>query len=909
MLLVIPRLEKKYFLYGSWKNPCRSSLKGARNKYNAVGVFLLLLSMISLEVTAASPTVSERTESRIEFNIPQQVMDAALIEFSEQADLTLVFPGNLVRDRYSNILIGSYTLQEGIDVLLLGTGLNAFFRSKIMLTIEVEKPRLAVKENTIKIKNKTWVSKLGSILSVLFVASPLSAQEGQEPEALRIIEEVMVTATRRETSAQDTPISISVFSDDSLAKQGVESFEGISRQTPGVILTGSNSFSRFVVRGIQTSSTSSSNGEQRQVAVYYDDVPVTSFSVVTPNLRLFDIERVEVLRGPQGTSFGSGSLSGAVRVVTQKANTDGFDSALRVDIGDIDEGGIRQRYSGMVNVPLSDSFAIRLVGYGRDEDGFIDNIGSFGRAPVEDENSSDEKGYRASAVWQAAEGLKLTFSHSNDEQELLSLAGTQQTGLGKYKRSTYFSEPLSVDMSISTLTVDYDLSWAAATLSTSRAAQDTSWDLDLDALFGPVLPFGYGESVSSDTKIHELRLVSEDSDVLSWLAGFYWFDLESKARGAQFADAGVLSQLGVNTSGIPSARSPGATISTVNRDVETYERALYGEVDWHLSDTLSLVLGARYTRYQYDNYDRGNFATDTLGLAFTGGGVPSIIPLPDILSTTKEQNETTVKASLMWTISESQSMYFSAGEGFRRPHPNTIRSNVVDSSDPGFIPAIADADSLWNYEVGYKGVHMDGALGINAALYFIKWDDAQLSASRQSDAAPYVTNGGDIESYGLEVDIRYFASNSLEFGGSLSLSESEVKSIDQLAALTSGLEDGANLVSPTTQISAYLEYRMWERGDTSINLRTDIQYSSAYFNGPPNIPGVGVANPRFAKTDDITNVTAQIGYETLSWGVYLYGENLSSEDGRTWQNPDPFSNNNVVTLNPRTIGLRFDYRY
>ena len=127
MLLVIPRLEKKYFLYGSWKNPCRSSLKGARNKYNAVGVFLLLLSMISLEVTAASPTVSERTESRIEFNIPQQVMDTALIEFSEQADLTLVFPGNLVRDRYSNILIGSYTLQEGIDILLLGTGLNAFF--------------------------------------------------------------------------------------------------------------------------------------------------------------------------------------------------------------------------------------------------------------------------------------------------------------------------------------------------------------------------------------------------------------------------------------------------------------------------------------------------------------------------------------------------------------------------------------------------------------------------------------------------------------------------------------------------------------------------------------------------------------------------------------------------------------
>ena len=113
------------------------------------------------------------------------------------------------------------------------------------------------------------------------------------------------------------------------------------RQSPGVTFTGVGSSGRFVVRGVKTSSTSSSDGEQRQVAVYYDDVPVSSFSVITPNLRLFDIERVEVLRGPQGTSFGSGSLSGAVRVVTKKADLSDFDAAVRMDYANVYEGGTR----------------------------------------------------------------------------------------------------------------------------------------------------------------------------------------------------------------------------------------------------------------------------------------------------------------------------------------------------------------------------------------------------------------------------------------------------------------------------------------------------------------------------------------------------------------------------------------
>ena len=117
------------------------------------------------------------------------------------------------------------------------------------------------------------------------------------------------------------------------------------------------------------------------------------------------------------------------------------------------------------------------------------------------------------------------------------------------------------------------------------------------------------------------------------------------------------------------------------------------------------------------------------------------------------------------------------------------------------------------------------------------------------------------------------------------------------------------MVGSDTQLSAFVEYRLLARGNASVNTRLDAQYASDYANGPRNIPGLGILNPRFAKTDAITNINAQVGYENNQFGLYLYAENLGSNNDRVWQNPDPFSENNVVTLNPRTVGLRLDYRF
>jgi outer membrane receptor for monomeric catechols len=440
------------------------------------------------------------------------------------------------------------------------------------------------------------------------------------------------------------------------------------------------------------------------------------------------------------------------------------------------------------------------------------------------------------------------------------------------------------------------------------SSQLTDWDLDLDAIFGSALAFGYGETLDHDTTIHELRLISSSDSSLAWLAGVYSFDLDADATGAQFVDPDVLALFGVDSSVIPKDRAWGVTAGTVNRRVTNEELAVYGELSWPFSDAITVKVGGRYSQYSYTRVNQENYVSNVLDLAFSGGGLAATSPVLDEEYTTGDKSESIFNASVQWMLNEQEMLYASVSEGFRRAHPNSVITNIVDSTDPSFVPVIADADTLWNYELGYKALMLDDRFSLNAAVYRIEWADAQVSASRQSDAAPYTTNAGDIEAHGIELDMNYLISDALEMGGSISVSKSEVVSIDELSSLASGLTEGASLVGSDTQISAFAEYRIWAQGDASINTRIDAQYFSDYNNGPKNIPGVGVPNPRFIRTDAITNINFQVGYENRHWGLYLYAENVTSNDDRVWQNPAPFSDNNIVTLNPRTIGLRLDYQ-
>ena len=226
----------------------------------------------------------------------------------------------------------------------------------------------------------------------------------QAAGAANQLEEIIVTATRRSERLQDVPLSITAFSQEDLSTKGIVGYEGLAREVPGVVLNRPTAnFNNFTARGIATNGYGANL--QNTVAIYIDELPISTIgntTVMDPNL--FDVERIEFLRGPQGTLFGSGSLSGALRILTKSPDLNAFDAAAMVDTGVTDGGSLRQRYNGMVNVPLvDDKLALRVVGFYRDEEGYLDNIGTG----VEDSNTLIDWGGRAILLWKPNDKLSV----------------------------------------------------------------------------------------------------------------------------------------------------------------------------------------------------------------------------------------------------------------------------------------------------------------------------------------------------------------------------------------------------------------------------------------------------------------------------------------------------------------------
>ena len=239
-------------------------------------------------------------------------------------------------------------------------------------------------------------------------------QSGEQTPQVAGNEDIVVTATRRSESLQDVPLSVTAFSQAQLTRKGIVGFEGLARETPGVIVNeASANFNNFSARGISTNGYSA--GLQTTVAIYLDDLPLSTIgNTVTLNPNLFDVQRVEFLRGPQGTLFGSGSLSGALRIITKSPELGKFDESALVDIGETPDGGsVRQRYNAMVNVPLGDTLALRVVGYYRNEGGWVDNIGTG----VKNANKLVDWGGRATLLWRPNDRLDVKLLASYEDSD------------------------------------------------------------------------------------------------------------------------------------------------------------------------------------------------------------------------------------------------------------------------------------------------------------------------------------------------------------------------------------------------------------------------------------------------------------------------------------------------------------
>jgi iron complex outermembrane receptor protein len=739
-------------------------------------------------------------------------------------------------------------------------------------------------------------------LIALAVGTPVAAQSGASDSAELSVEEIVVTATRRSERLQDVPLSITAFSQAELTQKGIVGFEGIARETPGAVLNvASDNNARLTARGISTNGWGA--GLQTTTTIYLDELPLSTIgNTVTLNPNLYDIERVEFLRGPQGTLFGSGSLSGALRILTKSPDPANYDASALVDIGHTSDGGAtRQRYNAMVNIPLvTDTLALRVVGFHRDEEGYIDNLGTG----VENSNSLKDSGGRAILLWEPTERLSVRLLGSYEDSDPQDASLTNPS-LGERKRFSTRDDLYTSETQIYNATIDYKFDGAGLTSSSTYSVADGFFSVDLAGTFARALPFFLHDEYEVKTFVQEARLVS-DPGLVDWVVGGFYLHRDTDIVGEQQSTPEFLAARGIT--GLPAD----ATFNSFGSNTRTYELAGFGELAYHLTDKLSLTGGLRYGKYG------GTLRTDagfnSLYFAYALGGIRAPLPLiPVAASTTRypSAEKTSWKASLAYEPSRDLMTYITVSTGYRTPVYNA-RAGSVSTINPNdlVIPAGAGSDDLTNYEIGLKGRWLDGRLTANLAAYYIDWKNIQVQANRPSDSIQFATNVGRAASQGLEAEITVTPMSGLVFGLNGSLNEAKVTELSAQEAVISGAVEDARLASPRLQGSFFGTYSYKLGGSVTGFSSFQVQHVGSFPNGFPNSPGTqGRRSPLYDQTDDYTYINLQSGLGFGKMTTTLYVENLGNSDAVVYIHPEAFIDSRYAILRPRTFGVRVGYQF
>jgi iron complex outermembrane recepter protein len=750
-------------------------------------------------------------------------------------------------------------------------------------------------------KQNEALHRIGMAFALVAIGDVVQAQDTSNSTA-NVIEEIVVTATKRQASLQDVPMAISAITEDSIVKEGIEGGADFARRIPGVIFNqgGKNQVTNFVVRGIATSA----NDEfvNKPVSVYIDDIPITtSNGSVQPDPRLYDVERIEVLKGPQGTLFGAGTLAGVVRIVTNKADPTGFKASLSTDIGSSGSDSIRQRYNGMVNIPLiDDTLALRLVGYYRDEEGYVDNIGTG----EQNSDSIVDKGARAALRWYVNDNLTADFVvlYQDSQPEDSSLFNP---GLGTHVRSTFKPEVTNAEISNYNLTLKYDFDFATLTSSTNLSDVEAFNGNDLSSIFGGLYPWGFRNTVTDDVFVQELRLVSNTDAKLDWIVGAYYSDRETDVDEEHHTTQAYLDSQSITLLN-------GQSFINNLRNKNDEESAIFAELGYQISDTLKATIGIRRGSTESTDYLlAGGFGSGSwFGAVFGGGNQVVVSPANQLQKwATGKQDYTTTKLSLSWQPRDNLNFYTLASEGFRGGTINQGAStrggvSAVDPTDV-VIPGSADSDSLWNYEIGMKARWLDGTLMTNVSAYYIPWEDIQMNAQRLSDGAAFTTNIGEAVSKGLEVEILASPSQAWDLGLNLTFQDAEVTELTADESAMAGAVEGSDLASPDFQASGFIQYTKELDNNQHFYVRTDIQVMGDNINTFPFVTGQpGVPYGNAERSDKHTNVNISAAWVTEKWTATLYGENVLDNDDFAYVYPQTFLGSRYATLRPRTWGLR-----
>ena len=799
-------------------------------------------------------------------------------------------------------------------------------------------------------------NKLAVAVSAAVLSSTAAAAE---------IEEVTVTATKRAQSVTEIPYNISAMTGDTLERQGITDMAKLTRSIPGVAFTDKGPRSAAVnnsvvsMRGLNVSSASRDGDRPSisapSVATYINDTPVFAA------LRLKDIERVEVMRGPQGTLYGSGAMGGAIRMIQKKPQFDEQTINVSASLSKNSEADDFTNSTDVIfNVPISDTFAIR-GNIGRlDQAGFIDSprmfeldangVPTYGAdilndpatfTSKEDTNDAEVINGRLAARWEPSESTEINLSYHFQRDEADGRRA-QTTALGDYKLGNLIDEPFERDLDLVSLDVEVDMGFATMTAALSHYESEGTMIEDstgpyenyLEAVLGSTLwSYYYGENgfdrylirsereFSDDGNVVELRLVSNDEGDIDWLVGLFYMKQDTYSLQDDYfpghddyvtaleAEPATAHPWGLRP---VNSQMPDRAYFFDNRG-EFEDKAIFGELTYHISEDWQVTGGFRYFEQEYKGTQEG-------GLAF--GNIQGFYaPTIGAPTTRKTDDEDTLfKLNTSYNVTEDAMLYATWSEGFRRGGANPVPADLpafsaLSSGWLGYEP-----DEVTNKEVGIKGRLGDFEYTITA--FKVEWDKPQLQTTITSLALIGVLNGEEAETEGLEMEFKGYLTDNLLVNFGYTYTNAEITAadtyvhdiLDPFGAVSTNQvgQKGDDLPSvPRNIASLSLDY--FQKLDSGMEMIYHL--GASYRDGtktttlPLNNNGIRLSH---AELDSITTVDFAATLDARQWKVTLFVDNLTDEEGVAGINPvsyaGTFGEFESVAA-PRTIGLSASYTF
>lgn len=875
-----------------------------------------------------------------------------------------------------------------------------------------------------------------AVLTAIAATSSLHAEEAKKQEKATI-EVIEVTATKRSESIQEVPVTVTALTGDSLEKLGVANFDQYVEFLPNVVFQGTGpGQNEIYIRGAATTQTSiavsSVQALQPSVAFYLDEQPV---SMQGRNLDIYatDVERIEVLPGPQGTLFGASSQSGTVRLITNKPNHDGFSAGVDIGTSFTKGGDMSNSLEAYFNMSLSNSLAVRVAAYNDHQGGWIDNIlnvpgegGYTGSAVVisrvsggaltnpesipvtppkndalvEDNfNTADYAGARFGLSYLINDEWELLVQHTQQSLDTEGVFAYDPNLEGESSTNRFVPEDNNDDFGLTTWTLEGRLKHLDIVYTGGYLDRDINSTVDYTGYtnggsFAAYYACNYAgtpetqecvdptkfykEETSTSRTTHEFRVNTSSENRWRVTAGVF-YDSQELSTVGQFqlgnTDLPYFTDLqrtlagneGINSNGGPFS----SDISFVNDITHTIDQiAVFGQFEFDITDTVTASFGARW--YEIEDTFKGATTTVDVSGRLRAFGDGSEAALTELFGTeeaaaiqaaiasgqldtslldsdgTLTVDDTIIKASLDWKVTDNLMVFASYSEGFRPPVTNRVGGGLAKNQEGAFdgfrIPVYSTTDSLDNFELGFKSTLFDQSLRFNATAYYSEISDLQTSRFDPTNISflVFTDNVGDAEIKGFDGDFTWVATDNLIISGAFSFIDTELTSINpELAGIAPAVgsrlpysaEFSGNLqaeyfYSIAKDMTGYVNASVSYTGERLASMTMDayvledatnlvygtgsglsIEKEAEVYSGVNYKDSNGniFAGGRYVQ-DSYVLANLSFGITNDEWKAELFIDNVTDKSAVLYIDTQQFTPK-IVTNRPRTIGFRFSYDF